>query len=920
MKRPVLEHLVHRVRPAARIGCALLSAALGLAACTPCRTAVDCAAGQACTSGSCLAANVCTPGAAAACNCPGGAEGTQVCNAAATGFEACKCGTAACTEATCVTVPSLVGKDLDAAGALVAAAGLKLPDPIDPLGFVVERRVADPPVSILEQSPAAGTLAPPGTSLVLRVTLPPDEPSPGQPHAHFLRGALVQDTEASAQEYYSAIDPPAISSRTTLADWRAANGFGQPADAESSATYVNHTDLGFGRHMHMRRAGKRVAFYVDNYPTVEDAIAGTRLIATVAMEWSPRENGSNPSDYFTKFFVFNRRGARITDPILDDFGPKQQPALCLACHGGAISDLTYSNGGDVGAHFIPFDLDSLAYSTRKNYTRADQEAAFKKLNEAVKATYTAADTSVVPELVDGWYGGPTHPKAAFDGTYTQAGWQSSAAAVALYQAVYARSCRSCHAQREALMDFSSYAQFTGEAGLIRARIFEDGEMPLSQRGFLNFWLSFPSQPKLLAAEVGQIPFHGPGRPVARIALVTSGVLRPGQTITLDGSSSAFADTFLWSQVGGPAVSLRPAGGQVTFTTPAAPAPAATFTIQLIAAVGTLQSTPITLAVSSVDPPGLPTSVTAIARIGGAQVSWNTPGNNGNATITGYRVLPRSTTPGGAEPVGTASDTTALVSGLTPNKSYTFTVVAQNAAGLSSAASAASAPILVPNVNPGSPTAPLNPMAIPGPASATVSWSPPVDQGGSPITSYLITVTRGGAFVATVATASSPRTIGPAPAPLPNVALVTCNYQPGSPATQTCGSSSQYQYSFTVAATNSFGTGLTATTAPMTPKVSYTEDGVVKIWTQAVLPGPAGSNRCTSCHAGGQPPNLSGADTTTFTNAKAEGNFIFDYPTGGVVGIITPRMCTTGSMSTICFSTSSAEAMTIAQWLLDGSLF
>lgn len=874
---------------------------LWLSACTPCSSSADCGAGRTCGSGTCRTTTVCSPGATAACTCARGADGTQTCNPLGTGLGDCNCATLACTPATCATVPSLVGKDLDAAGALLVAAKLRLPDPIDPQGFIVERRVADPPVSILQQSPAAGSLAPLGTAMSLVVTLPPEQQSLGSRADHFLVGDLVQDTPTSAQAYLDAIDPPTISSRTTLADWKTANGFGLPADAEASAIYSNHTDLGFGRHMHMRRAGKHVAFYVENYPSVEDAIAGRLLIATVAMEWSPREDGSAPADRFTKFFVFNRKGARITDPILDDFGPKQQPAVCLACHGGAISDPTYSNGGDLGARFIPFDLDSLAYSQRKNFTRADQEGAFKKFNEAVKATYPAADTSVVPELVDGWYGGPSHPSAVFDGTYTQLGWRSPAAAPALYQAVYARSCRSCHAQREPFRDFATYAQFIGKAPLVRSKMFEDGAMPLSERGYLNFWLSFPSQPKILAQAVGQVPFHGPGSPVARIALTNAGTLRPGQRITLDGSDSMFADTLTWTQAGGPAVTLVVSGALVAFTAPAAPA---TITIQLVAKAGTLGSPPVLLAVSTVDPPGPPTTVTAIAKIGGAQVSWNAPANTGNAALTGYRVI---ASPGTATANTGGGVTTALVEGLTPGASYTFTVIAQNAGGLSSVPSAPSNLISVPAVPAGSPTQPTNLVITPLAASARVAWSPPTNPGASAITSYTIKVSKAGAAFTTIANAVSPTTIT-------SPALTTCNYQPGTVGSQACGSPSQY--SFTVAATNTQGTGLTATASAI-PLVSYAKDGVSRIWAEAPLPG---GTRCVSCHGPGHAPDLSSPEPTPFNQARAHalpldpGNTLYTYSTGTVSPGL-PKMCS----SQICILTNLAEAKTIQQWITDGTL-
>ena len=159
---------------------------------------------------------------------------------------------------------------------------------------------------------------------------------------------------------------------------------------------MTHTDLGFGRHMHMRRKGRRVAFYVDNYPSIDDAIAGTRFFATVAMEYSPGPRGTESDPYFTQFYVFNKAGERITDPILDDHGPKQNPAVCLVCHGGT-TDLGYpANGGNLDARFIPFDLDAEQFSDRPGYGRAEQEAAFKSFNEAVLLTWQDAAAHYPP--------------------------------------------------------------------------------------------------------------------------------------------------------------------------------------------------------------------------------------------------------------------------------------------------------------------------------------------------------------------------------------------------------------------------------------------------------------------------------------------------------------------------------------------
>src|SRR5262249_21784073 len=223
------------------------------------------------------------------------------------------------------------------------------------------------------QDPPAGTAGKGGTRPTPTVPPPPHQGAPGLPHSNFPVGRPTQEPLAGAAAFFHPLHPGPFPTRRTPPAVKDAHGFRPPADDEASAIYVTHTDLGFGRHMHMRRQGRRVAFYVDNYPSIEDTIAGTRFFATVAMEWSqgPRGKGSDP--YFTQFYVFNKKGERIIDPALDDHGAKYSPAVCLVCHGGT-PDLDYAaNGGNLGAHFIPFDLEAEKFSTRPEYAQPAQE-------------------------------------------------------------------------------------------------------------------------------------------------------------------------------------------------------------------------------------------------------------------------------------------------------------------------------------------------------------------------------------------------------------------------------------------------------------------------------------------------------------------------------------------------------------------
>jgi hypothetical protein len=128
-------------------------------------------------------------------------------------------------------------------------------------------------------------------------------------------------------------------------------------------------------------------------------------------------------------------------------------------------------------------------------------------------------------------------------------------------------------------------------------------------------------------------------------------------------------------------------------------------------------------------PDAPTGVVAEPGVRSARVSWDAPANDGGSPVTGYTV---TAAPGGASQ--STAETSATVSALEDGATYTFTVVATNAAG-TSAPSAPSAPVTTFST-PGMPTGVT---ATAGVRSATVTWTAPTSDGGSPIERYEVTV-------------------------------------------------------------------------------------------------------------------------------------------------------------------------------------
>ncbi len=184
-------------------------------------------------------------------------------------------------------------------------------------------------------------------------------------------------------------------------------------------------------------------------------------------------------------------------------------------------------------------------------------------------------------------------------------------------------------------------------------------------------------------------------------------------------------------------------------------------------------------------PDAPTAVGAVGGDAQASISWSAPGFNGGTDITDYAIeykLSSEPTIWSTFADGVSIATTGIVTGLVNGSAYDFRISAINLIGQGVASSTVTAtPISVPE-------APTDVLAIRGNSEVTVSFTPPLSDGGSPITSYTVTSNPGNQVATGI---SSP--------------IVVTGLTNGT------------EYTFTVSATNVAGIGPSSVASlPVTP--------------------------------------------------------------------------------------------------------
>jgi mono/diheme cytochrome c family protein len=502
---------------------------------------------------------------------------------------------------------------------------------------------------------------------------PPSEGVITGPNSFFtFPNPLIQDDGTSqvgsvsyATAYYEAIDP--LNERDTLAKFKAKNGFDTGTGTQHQVVFGDVRDLGYGRRMTARQnPDGTLAFFVENYivrlgpayayssVNLDAAVLrDTRwLIGINTIEFSPGPAGgtgclspANPGGgiCFPKFYNYNGAGVRQLTVDLDRRGQKAMPGPCISCHGGRGDPLTPPDPvtgkplfnlvqnsaslarGDVQAHLQTFFVDTFDFSTMPGFTRADQEAALKQMNQWVLCSFPLEGAAAGPEdncrranTANEWvgsaatvlkkaYGGDNMPNPTFSDTYVPTAW-STVGQTTLYQNVVADSCRTCHQLRgirgtagQNDIDFDTFAKFQSYAERIKHHVLDFGNMPLAKLVSDRFWASSTGPDTLatfltaegLTARDGGGAVLRPGRPYTRLV---DRVITQGPT-TLSAPSTRFATTYSWTVVSGPGGAIPPTNVTLTNATSAQPTFNATangtYVVRLVVGNGTTSSDPAT---------------------------------------------------------------------------------------------------------------------------------------------------------------------------------------------------------------------------------------------------------------------------------------------------------------------------------------
>jgi len=240
-----------------------------------------------------------------------------------------------------------------------------------------------------------------------------------------------------------------------------------------------------------------------------------------------------------------------------------------------------------------------------------------------------------------------------------------------------------------------------------------------------------------ATSASVTPRTTPGVPTGLVGLVGDGEVLLGWTAPADDGGDTVVDYVVEYSTGDGTGWVTIVDGVSAATTlgwsGASNGLEYTFRVSAVNAAGTGAASEPSATLTPFGVPDAPASVVASGADASAVVGWSMPDFDGGSPVTGYRVE-YSPDPGETWTVAAADtasvDTSLVVEGLTNGSVYTFRVSAINAAGVSDPTIGSA------QANPSTTASALTGMdAVAGNATVTLSWSPPLNDGGSTVTGY-----------------------------------------------------------------------------------------------------------------------------------------------------------------------------------------